>query len=250
LNDPPKLILNGGDAIMDCFATDAARTKLQWDLWKRLLRDDCSTPVKHCIGNHDIWGWDKARSGTTGNEDLWGKKRAIHELEIPERYYSFDESGWHFVVLDSVHPRGDGYHGGLDEDQFDWLKRDLKATPSATPVLVLSHISIISVAAIQEVASDDLQQVHVSTGVIFRDFRRVMDLFREHPNVKLCLSGHMHMLDRLEFRGATYICGGAVSGNWWKGDRAGFDEGYGVVDLYKDGSFEYQYVAYGWTPRA
>ena len=73
--------------------------------------------------------------------------------------------------------------------------------------------------------------------------------------VKLCLSGHVHLNDRVEMGvpgapadGAkvTYICDGAVCGSWWDGRKAQCDEGYGVVDLYDDGTFEHRYVAYGW----
>jgi hypothetical protein len=54
----------------------------------------------------------------------------------------------------------------------------------------------------------------------------------------------------VEYAGVTYVCSGAVSGNWWKGDIDATREGYGVVDLYEDGSYQTQYVAYGWTPHA
>ena len=74
----------------------------------------------------------------------------------------------------------------------------------------------------------------------------IVELFRKH-NVRLCLSGHMHMIDRVAFRGITFICDGAVSGNWWKGAHLEFPEGYGVIDLYADGTFEHQYVTYGWV---
>jgi hypothetical protein len=54
------------------------------------------------------------------------------------------------------------------------------------------------------------------------------------------------MVDRVDYRGHTFICDGAVSGNWWKGPRLSFPEGYGLFDLYPDGRFEHRYVTYGW----
>ncbi|MEX2092204.1 MAG: hypothetical protein WD971_05980, partial [Pirellulales bacterium] len=71
-------------------------------------------------------------------------------------------------------------------------------------------------------------------------------LFAKHPNVKLCISGHLHLLDRVDYNGVTYLCNGAVSGNWWGGRHKDCDEGYAVVDLYDDGTFEHEYVKYGW----
>jgi hypothetical protein len=56
----------------------------------------------------------------------------------------------------------------------------------------------------------------------------------------------MHLLDRCETDGIAYICGGAVCANWWEGRRQKIDEGYGLVDLYDDGSFEYAYTPFGW----
>jgi hypothetical protein len=43
------------------------------------------------------------------------------------------------------------------------------------------------------------------------------------------------------------ISNGAVSGNWWKGKRYFTDNGYAMVNLYNDGSFENEYVPYGFT---
>ena len=83
-----------------------------------------------------------------------------------------------------------------------------------------------------------------------QDAQRIVSLFKRHANVKLCLSGHLHLTERIEYAGVTYVCGGAVSGNWWKGDHHGTEEGYAIVDLYDDGSFDWQYIDYNWTPPA
>ena len=77
-------------------------------------------------------------------------------------------------------------------------------------------------------------------------FSRLVVAISPHWNVKLCLSGHLHSVDRVDYAGVTYLCNGAVSGAWWNGDHRDCDEGYGIVDLYADGSFEHQYVSYDW----
>ena len=76
LADKPDLILTGGDSVMDSFEADDARTTLQWNLWNSVLKNECWIPVRSCIGNHDVWGWIKSKSKTTGQEPNWGKKRA------------------------------------------------------------------------------------------------------------------------------------------------------------------------------
>jgi 3',5'-cyclic AMP phosphodiesterase CpdA len=249
LDDAPQLLLTGGDAIMDALAVDAARTELQWDLWKRVLKNECPMPVEHCIGNHDVWGWDKKKSKTTGREDQWGKQSALDNFGLDRRYRSFDKAGWHFIVLDSIHPHDElTYIGKLDDEQFDWLAGDLKKTDRGTPTVIVSHIPILTVALV-EFSDVFARQPERRQGATHVDAKRIVDLFKQHPNVKLCLSGHLHLTERIDYSGVTYICSGAVSGNWWRGDHHHTDEGYTVIDLYNDGTFDNQYVAYGWTPR-
>jgi 3',5'-cyclic-AMP phosphodiesterase len=252
LKDPPQLILTGGDAVMEANSADAARAAAQADVWRRVWKAECSLPVEHCIGNHDVWGTSMKESRTTGREPLWGKKWALDFFGLTNRYRSFDRAGWHFVVLDSTYPTSgrDGYIGRLDDEQFVWLSNDLAATPATTPVLVLSHIPILSIAAMLYENQEKSGDWVIPASWVHMDARQIKDLFRRHPNVKLCLSGHIHLADRVDYAGVTYVCNGAVCGNWWKGDIDATREGYGVVDLYEDGSYQTQYVAYGWTPRA
>lgn len=248
--DKPDLILTGGDLIMDALASGRDRVKTQWDLFTRALKDECSIPVEHCLGNHDVWGWHKSRSGTTGDEPEWGKRWAVDLLGLPGPYRSFDRAGWHFIVLDSVHADGDDangkYIGKLDEQQHEWLAADLARVPATTPVLLLSHIPILTVTPLVVSHGKDGRDWRVPAAYMLTDWRRLHALFQKHPNVKLALSGHMHLRDRVEYGGVTYICGGAVCGNWWKGRHVDCDEGYGLVDLYDDGTFSYEYTTYDW----
>src|SRR4051794_3251837 len=62
LGDRPGLILPGGDHVMDAAGQSRVRTRLQWDIWARVLAAENSIPVHSCIGNHDIWGWEKEKS--------------------------------------------------------------------------------------------------------------------------------------------------------------------------------------------
>ncbi len=250
LDDPPELLVNGGDVIMDALGQTAERTQTQWDLLHRILDDHCRLPIEHCLGNHDIWGWYTDKSGTTGDEPKWGKACALEQFQLEKPYRSFDRAGWHFVILDSVQLRegGGAYVARLDDEQFEWLQGDLADTPDTTPVVVVSHIPIVAVTPMffkNEFTDNDPD---LSAALIHTDLHRIKDLFARHGNVKLCLSGHIHLVDRVEYLGTTYICDGAVSGAWWGGDWHECDEGYGVIDLYDDGSFEHQYVPYGWTP--
>lgn len=262
LKDQPEVIFCGGDAIMDGFAADKTRTQEQWALWQKILREECSLPMECCIGNHDIWGGNRRRSGTTGTEQLYGRKWAMDVFGISSPYRSFDRAGWHFIFLDSVMIRGDGevevdkhnfgYAGQLDPAQFAWLEADLQKVPPDTPVCIVSHIPIVSIAALFTGATGQEQLVRDGNWIVpgswvHIDAKPLKELFGRHRNVKLCLSGHLHLQDRVDYNGVTYLCNGSVCGAWWKGPLRECSEGYTLLDLFNDGSFEHRYVSYGWS---
>lgn len=262
LKPKPDLILCGGDAIMDCFGADKARTQLQWELWKKVLANECSLPLESCIGNHDIWGGNRKRSRTTGEELLYGRKWAMEVFGITSPYRSLDRAGWHFIFLDSTLISGDGqgdatrmnfgYVGQLDAEQFAWLEADLQRVPRETPVCIISHIPIVSVAAFFTGATGKEDLIRdgnwvVPGGWVHVDAKRFKQLFTKHRNVKLCLSGHLHLQDRVDYNGVSYLCNGAVCGAWWKGPLRECREGYALVDLFNDGSFVSRYLDYDWT---
>lgn len=242
----PDLVLTGGDLVMDIFAAREARGTAQWAVFQDVMAGFGEIPVRHTIGNHDIWGWNQESSGTMGTEARWGKAWVQEELKMPGRYYAFEQAGWKFVVLDSVQrvePKG--YVGELDAEQMAWLKAELAKSPEM-PVLVVSHIPFLSIVTfLYDGPKDGKWTVSGSDMVI--NAVDVKNVFRDAGNVKLALSGHIHMVDRVDFLGTSYICDGAVSGAWWFGKVQEFAPGYGLIDLYADGSFEHRYVNYGWS---
>lgn len=40
-------------------------------------------------------------------------------------------------------------------------------------------------------------------GLVHVDHPRFQELFTQHPNVKACLSGHLHVVERIDFGGVT-----------------------------------------------
>ncbi len=245
----PGLVVTGGDMIMDSFGQEAARTKLLWEMFNGIVKDECGVPIMYTLGNHDIWGWNKGRSKTSGIEPSWGKKWALDVLGLSTPYHSVDRNGWHIVVLDSTHPdpdNSDGYIAKLDEAQMSWLESDLSRVDPKTPVAVVSHIPIMTITHLVEPKQVKGNDYFIEGGIMHIDAAKLHRLFAKSGNVKLCLSGHIHRRDRIEMDGVTYICDGAVSGSWWKGRGDRCDEGYGVVDLMADGSFKHEYMTFGW----
>jgi 3',5'-cyclic-AMP phosphodiesterase len=253
-NHKPDLIIAGGDQIMDALAKPAERVQLQFDLWNQIVKEECRTPIQYVIGNHDVWGWsDHKASGTTGTEPRYGKAWAIEAFGMPGRYYSIDKAGWHMVVLDSTQDDGGAYVAMLDDEQFAWLEADLAKVDSATPILIFSHIPILGVCPILFDEKSPTTQGKfpkprwgVSRALMHLDARRIKELFKKHPNVKLAVSGHIHLRDRVEYLGVTYLCNPAVSAGWWRGPMQEFSNSYTIIDLFADGSFDYQVVDFGW----
>jgi len=251
LADRPDMIFTGGDSIMDSLGADKSRTKTQWEVFNRIMKAECKLPVVHCIGNHDVWGWGSQDESIKGDR-LYGKQWAVEEFGIPGRYYSFDKAGWHFVVLDSTHTiewsgKGSCYTARLDEEQFAWLAADLANTIADSPVCVLSHIPIICFCSFFDGENEKTGDWVVPGEWMHIDARRIKDLFKGHKNVRLCLSGHMHMQDKVQYLGVKYLCDGSVCGSWWDGDYHEFPPGYVVVDLYDDGSSHSEYITYKWA---
>ena len=242
----PELVLNTGDSVM---AVDGAvsgqRAAQLVELWRQVTRD-CPVPIRSCLGNHDVWDGREPTPEVPAEKAGFGLMTEV--LGMPASYYSFDHGGWHFIALNSVieWPK----YGRLTEEHFQWLVDDLKKTPRDMPVCVLSHLPILSVTSSVYGDSSVKQRDIVVPGTWQHfDCWAITEVFRQFPNVKLCLSGHMHTCDQCEYRGVWYICGGAVSGSWWNGSEYGFPPCYGQIDLFPDGTFTYRFTDYQWKSR-
>lgn len=237
----PKVdfILNGGDVVFDMNKENLSTIDDQWKLVKSTLKSESDLPVHYCLGNHDIW-WNENSKGQT----FYGKQYSMNQLELVKPYYSFTQGGWKFIILDSVHLDIDDtwYIGKLGDEQFSWLENELKNTDPKTPVLVLSHIPILT--AVLMIEDDIVNKWEMTGGDMHTDTSKIINLFYQHPNVKLCLSGHIHLRDKVVYNNVTYLCNGAVSGAWWEGNRRQTAPGYGLLDLYADGSFDEHYINY------
>jgi Icc protein len=235
------LVLNGGDIVFDINKENMDTINTEWKLWHSILKADCSLPVHYVLGNHDIW-WNENDKG----QALYGKKYAMDQLQLTSPYNSFTKNGWKFILLDSVHLDIDGtwYIGKLGDEQFSWLEKELAATPANMPVCVLSHIPILTATLMVDDIEPNANKWEILGGDMHTDTNRIINLFYKHPNVKLCLSGHIHLRDKVVYNDVTYICNGAVSGAWWEGNKGQTAPGYGLIDFYADGSFKEQYVNY------
>jgi 3',5'-cyclic AMP phosphodiesterase CpdA len=245
--DKPQMIITTGDHVIDSIGEDDSTTEMYWTLFKDVMKKNNKLPVKYGIGNHDYWGVNKKKSKTTGNEPNWGVKRALEELEMENRYYSFDQGSWRLIMLDSIIPTDTYCIGKIEDDQFKWLEDQIK-TADGRYIAIFSHIPIMSVGAYFYGGNNERTGDWVVPGSrMIINARQLKDLFRQNANVQLCVSGHIHLFEHIQYAGVHYISDGAICGRWWKGPHQETQEGYGLFDLYDDGTFEHQYIDYGWN---
>ena len=244
LATPADFVLTGGDLIFDALDVGMDRIREQWKVF-----DECSKelalPVHHAIGNHDVVGWS-ARSVVKPTDQDYGKKLFAERFGLARTYRSFDHKGWHFILLDSIGQNKEtlDYEGWIDDAQLDWLRQDLAATGRAKPIVMVTHIPFYTTWH-QVLKGPDH---HLDGKAIVRNLHTFRKLFDDY-NLQLVLSGHGHVVERIEIGKVTYLQGGAVSGMWWKGPVFGKAENFGTVTCRSDGTWSWKYRDYGWKAR-
>jgi len=247
LKPRPDFILTGGDLVFDVLSVGPGRARQLFDLYKRILADETQLPVFNTIGNHDVFGWSRG-SGISPQAAGYGKAMYKNFLHLPETYYAFEHKGWRFFCLDNIQPGGDDrypYRGFLDGAQTDWLKAELDKCDPATPIITCEHIPLMTVTPFGHEHLVAQNEWRLRSSLVCSDAPQRLELLRTR-NVRLCLSGHIHERDRVDYRGTTFINDGAVCGAWWRGPHRGVQEGFGIIDCRPDGTFEHQYIDYGW----
>lgn len=233
----PDFVITGGDNIMDALGQKQSHADSLYQLYTEIMKN-LKMPVHHGMGNHEVFGL-YTESGIDPSHELYGKKMFENRLAKP--YYSFDEKEWHFIMLDPIGYTEDRhYYGYIDSVQTEWLKTDLAAVGTEKPVVVVTHIPLVSIGAqIMEGPTEPFSKGSIVTNA--NEIRTIL----ENYNVKLVLQGHLHFLEEIEYNGIHYITGGAVSSQWWQGPRFGMEEGFVKVDVNGD-DFTWKYVDFGW----
>lgn len=251
MTDKPDFVINTGDNIMDSLKRSKEETTAQWDSWREHYRSKLKYELHNCIGNHDVWGWS-LKNKEHENDPLFGKAWAVKELELSHRYYSMDKKGWHFIFLDSTSHdiNNNSYIARLDKEQFDWLEDDLKQTDTKKPICIVSHIPIISPSVFFDGENEKSGSWNVPGAWMHIDARKIKDLFSAYPNIKLAISGHVHLADKTSYLGIDYLCNGAVCGAWWQGNYQEFPPMYAILDLNEDGTFHSELVHYNWKQKS
>lgn len=234
----PDFVIFGGDNIMDAFAQTWTRSDSLYSLLDS-MQGFFNMPIYTTIGNHDLFGvYEKSSDQTTHPE--YGKM--MYQKRITERYYSFEHKNWHYIVLDAINITNDRrYTGYIDEEQCEWLKNELNIIGKQAPIVIITHIPLLSVEALVALGPTKA----FKDNSIVNNANEVRQLFKNH-NVKMVLQGHTHFLEDIFYEGIHYITGGAVSGSVWNGKRYEMEEGFLYIEITENNDFTWKYVDYGW----
>ena len=245
LDPKPEFILVGGDLVDKARELTIPQAEQRLGLFQKIWHDHTNLPAYWTFGNHDL-------VGTSNNDDPvsdrhYGKGLFMDTFHLQHLYYSFDYKGWHFVVLDDVSPQPPNtYIGELFADELKYLSADLDAHKSM-PTIVCTHIPMVSNLAF---AFNLLQssQYHPKgmESLICTNGSALTANLPGH-NIRAVLAGHLHHYEEMLEIGVPFINSGAVCGNFWRGPLLNCPEGFGVVDLGADGSFDFDYTTYGWN---
>ncbi len=235
----PELIVAGGDLITDGFQSPSVAVAPRWQAYLEMHRA-LDARVEPVLGNHDLVAADPD-DGSPASPDPRVEFR--EHFGLARTYRSFDISGYHFILLDSIVMSDDDlrYHGTIDDAQLDWLARDLATVAREAPIVVATHIPLLT-SFYQ--ATDGATAAAPANRVVVNN-REVLELFTDH-NLLLVLQGHLHVNEMLRWRGTTFVTGGAVCGKWWRGAWHGTPEGFVALTLQPD-RVDWQYLTYGWV---
>lgn len=195
---PPSFVVVSGDITE--FGAGAGTWEEYMSYWK-----DLTIPVYHQLGNHDgPWSWARSRL------------RQVHGAH----YWSFDNSGCHFIGLDTSSPQDP--RATVSREQILWLGEDLKKVAPETPIFLVIH--------------QPLNDSYFGSPYAVAQF---LDMLRPY-NLVAALIGHGHHANSRNIEGVDNVQGGAVVGPISKKCIPGFS----VVSIL-DGVFRAAYKPLG-----
>jgi 3',5'-cyclic-AMP phosphodiesterase len=140
LPTPPSFVLHTGDL------THLSKEQ-EFDTLAESLKAVRTEQIFYVPGEHDVLNDNgemfRERFGRQAQGDGW---------------YSFDQKGAHFIGLVNVTNLKAGGLGNLGPAQLEWLKNDVAALKSSTPVVVFAHIPLWTVYPQWGWGTDDSEQ--------------------------------------------------------------------------------------------
>ena len=238
----PDVVVCGGDLITDGFTLTSDQVNARWAAFRSALWDRLEAPVYTAIGNHDLVGVEPA-DGSAPADNI--RADFLRFTGYPRTYYSVDVGGHHLVFLDPFEITGDElrYRGMIGAEQLAWLREDLSRVDRQTPLVLVVHMPLMT--GFFQATRGATEGAPPNRVVI--NSREVLQACASH-NLALVLQGHLHVNELLRWKKATFITGGAVCGQWWRGPWHETPEGFGLATLRAD-RVDWEYHSLGWQAR-
>jgi 3',5'-cyclic AMP phosphodiesterase CpdA len=159
LPQAPDFILHTGDL------THLSEPE-EFDTLDQLLKTTKAGRIFYVPGEHDV-------ISDNGKEFMARHGRGTQG----NGWFSFDQRGVHFIGLVNVFNIAEGGLGLLGEDQLAWLKDDVSALSSSTPIVVFAHVPLWS--------------IYPQWGWGTQDAERALGYLKRFGSVTV-LNGHIH----------------------------------------------------------
>ena len=256
--DVHKDIIHDADLRMQTFIDRMKTEKVDFIMQ---LGDFCR-PYDYNQGFLDIFNqFEGPRYHVLGNHDMDGgftREQTLKFWAVKNKYYSFDKSGYHFIVLDGNDKKNNaapGYSRYIGPEQIAWLKNDLQNT--ILPTFIFSHQGIGPAGGVENA----------------REIQTILQQANDKPNsghVVACFNGHDHLDACTKHNGIYYIQINSLSYYWmggnfryarytkeiekkfpWLSYTAPYkDPLYAIVTLRPDGAIEIEGIDSQWVPPA
>ncbi|NBB18530.1 metallophosphoesterase [Runella sp. CRIBMP] len=197
----PDFIIELGD-----FGTPAPKYAYGFDIWKSY-----AGPKYQVIGNHEMDGG-------------FSLPQALAYRGMSSSYYSFQQNGFYFIVLDGNDkktPDVKGYQQYIGEKQLAWLKDEL--AKAKTPIVIFSH---------QGLGKDG-----VDNSADIRAMLEAHNAKAKKNKIIVNFYGHIHYDRADNINGIWYVCINSMSYKW-------LGEEYGHVRYSEQIDKDFKWIKY------
>jgi len=136
------MVMAGGDLITDGFQSPLKKTVPRWEAYLKMHRAIRGN-VYPALGNHDLTAADPEDGSPAAKNP---RRVFLERMGLDRTWYTFDAAGYHFIFLDAVDITRDQYRyrGFIPAEQMEWLKQDLAKLSKSTPIIVVTHMPLLT----------------------------------------------------------------------------------------------------------
>jgi len=197
----PDFVVDLGD-----FGTPAPKYAYGFEIWNSI-----PVPKYHVIGNHEMDGG-------------FSLKQALEYRKMTSSYYSFEQKGFNFIVLDGndkKSPDVKGYQEHLNPPQIAWLRDELAKAKG--PIVIFSH---------QGLGKDGVDNAE--------EVRQILENHNAKAKKNKVIAnfyGHIHYDRADNINGIWYVCINSMSYKW-------LGEEYGRVRYSEEVDKNFKWIKY------